>query len=86
MADTTGGKGIFTSEFWLSLASVLSILIANVTGYTVDAETLNNIVTIVITYIGGRSAVKSLPQLIVAIVQASVAKKGYTNNLPPVAK
>jgi hypothetical protein len=83
--ETPGGKGIFTSEFMLAIATILSIIVSSVTGHTIDPQQLSDIVNLVIAYIAGRSAVKSIPQLLLAIVQAAVAKR-YTNQLPTVGQ
>ncbi len=52
-------KGIKSSEFWLGLLGIIIIAGADAFGIPLTEDTVNNVFNVVMTYIGGRSAVKT---------------------------
>ena len=51
-------NGIFTSEFWISIATVLITMFSEQLG--IDPDIQKGIIALVIAYIGSRTAVKAV--------------------------
>ena len=53
-------NGMNTSEFWLTVVTaVLTLGASSIESVDIDKETISSLALLIVTYIGGRSAVKA---------------------------
>jgi len=61
--ETSKKSGINTSEFWVTIISMVVIGAVDLIGFELDATSVENLVNIALGYVLGRSGLKSLGAL-----------------------
>lgn len=56
-------SGICSTEFWTVVITAALVAASQALGWSISEETISNIVQLVLTYVGGRSAVKAIGAL-----------------------